>query len=715
MRCELTACGALLAMVAGSSAAGRSLVPDTASTVPDYFCTWNVQGFCCSYAGSGDQADTMVEANLFDKGPRRNWLGFYPKVRGDLTFLLDDAVDFPLGGGHNDPMRGNVGLHPDRFPSYQKASPAAGLKQLSDDVKARGWRDLGLWICNSRPNVEELPIDSDTYWGRRLAWCREAGIANWKVDWGIGVPGKPLWKFRLTARARRMAPDLWIEAGPKCVQADLFRTYDVHPYNSIPETLRRIAAFLARNDPDDRRMINCEDEVYIGAALACTCGVMRHPFVGPMPNGKPDRFFVEQSRDIKRRMDEVVRAVRWHRVAQPTPKGDEYLIDSRMVTDFKSKPAPARITRGGLPLPTLTMPGGKEPPYVLAGRHRDGEIGVATIPRSFEVDGRRALRFPLADVVLDVGRLRRPVGVFGRYRSLALVTRGDLSGKRILAQDLAGDTPVDITADVRIDGGRLTIPGDVIRRVGLMAATPGDLSDPGLVLMVEGLTRAAPKEAMKPGMFATSRPGSVRAAPARAAELAPAIHSPGGKVKVKLAMKGEQPLWSIWLNGAKVIQDGLLGVETERGDFSGPYELVGTVIRSLDSTWEAVWGDRSEVRDRCNELTVKLRRTSGAHRELHVILRAYDEGVALRYHVPRQPTLPRVPAAGPSRQDEDRGEDRQDGEDGERGLPACGRQEWIAEQARGSSHRRRSVVERQNRLPQEATMSYKETSITGPF
>ena len=68
-----------------------------------------------------------------------------------------------------------------------------------------------------------------------------------------------------------------------------------------------------------------------------------------------------------------------------------------------------------------------------------------------------------------------------------------------MAQDLAGSTPVDITSEIKLDGGRLTIPGAVLHRVGLMAAKPGDISDPGLVLAVEGLTRFAPKKPMKPG------------------------------------------------------------------------------------------------------------------------------------------------------------------------------------------------------------------------
>jgi hypothetical protein len=385
MREILPATVLFLAASAALPAAEPSLVPDTPSTAPDYFCTWNVQGFACSYSGASNQADMMTEASLFGTGTNQNWLSFYPEVRGDLTFLLDDAFDFPIGGGHNDTRRGSIELDAGRFPSY-KGTPAERLAKLSKDVKAKCWRDLGLWICS---------------------------------------------------------------------------------------------------------------------------GIMRHPLADPMPNGKPDRFFRPDFRNVKRRLDEVTRAVRWHRIAQPFPKGDKFIIDTVTLTDNK-KTAPARIARGGLPLPTVTMPDrSKELPYVLCSRHPHGEIAVATIGRVIDKD----VTVPRADVTLDIGELNRPIGIFGEYGSLTLITTSDLAGKRILAQDLAGNTPLDITREVQVTDGRMTIPGAVIHRVGLMAARPGDVSDPGLVLAVKGLTAFLLKKPMKPQMD-TAAAGSM---PAQAA------------------------------------------------------------------------------------------------------------------------------------------------------------------------------------------------------
>ena len=78
-----------------------------------------------------------------------------------------------------------------------------------------------------------------------------------------------------------------------------------------------------------------------------------------------------------------------------------------------------------------------------------------------------------------------PIGIFGRYHSLTLVFDKSVAGHRVLAQDLAGDIPQDITRLVRVSGDHVTIPGAVIDRIGRSAATPGDKSDPGLVLVIQ--------------------------------------------------------------------------------------------------------------------------------------------------------------------------------------------------------------------------------------
>ena len=55
---------------------------------------------------------------------------------------------------------------------------------------------------------------------------------------------------------------------------------------------------------------------------------------------------------------------------------------------------------------------------------------------------------------------------------------------KVWAQDLKSDRAIDVTAQVRIHPDRIVVPAALIHRIGLSAASPGDLSDPGMVLQV---------------------------------------------------------------------------------------------------------------------------------------------------------------------------------------------------------------------------------------
>ena len=57
-----------LSLIAATAQPPASLVPATPSTAPDYYCTWNLQGYVCSYgagAGSNDLRLEINEDNLF--------------------------------------------------------------------------------------------------------------------------------------------------------------------------------------------------------------------------------------------------------------------------------------------------------------------------------------------------------------------------------------------------------------------------------------------------------------------------------------------------------------------------------------------------------------------------------------------------------------------------------------------------------------------------
>lgn len=465
----------------------QSLVPTTANTSPDYFCTWNIQGYYSSY-GKGQQKDAVQESQMFGQGANQNWLGQYAPVRQDLYFLMDEGWDLP---------NENIEVMPARFPSYSAGTQPENFQKLSDAVKKSGWRGLGLWM--------RADAKTDDFWTQRLQWMQASGVAYWKVDYG-NQSRDEAWRRHLTDLGRRTAPTLTIETAmlPQAIAwGDTYRTYDVDALLSVPQTLSRVVKELDfKAEPPAKGLINCEDEVYMGAALGCCYGVMRHSFAGALPSGRQDFVFPPLTRDLKHCTDEVVRAVRWHRLAPAFAVGaNAAAISPEQMTDNwifqkdeswriaagqdQTETAPAIVTRG-LPLPEVALASGGVKPFVVASRNPNGAVAVATLGRTIcpSATDRQWITGEVADVTLQVGQYSGPIGIFGRYHSLTLVFDKPVTARRILAQDLAGDIPQEITRQVRVSGSRVTIPGAVIDRIGRNAATPGDKSDPGLVLVI---------------------------------------------------------------------------------------------------------------------------------------------------------------------------------------------------------------------------------------
>ena len=228
---------------------------------------------------------------------------------------------------------------------------------------------------------------------------------------------------------------------------------------------------------------------------------MRHPYVGNLPDGQQDFVFPPVARDLKQCLDEVERGVLWHRVAPPFKVDGQVNIDATNLTDtwcfqthegwatktpgkWVTNSAPARITRGGLPLPLVKVEAG-EAPFVIASRHPNGALTIATLGRTLCASSTdRKYWTPLADITLAAGKLTGPIAIFGHYKSLTLTFDAPMAGRTILAQDILGDQARDITVQAIIQGNTVTLPGKLIEQIGLEKATPGDKSDPGLVISI---------------------------------------------------------------------------------------------------------------------------------------------------------------------------------------------------------------------------------------
>lgn len=479
----------------------RSLVPDTPSKAPDYMCTWNLQAYVVDYVNSNLMRKAMIEENIFGKGKYQNWISFFPTIQQDLYFVMDDSWDIPKNANakSNNPYLGTVELNTERFPSFT-GNPTERLKKLSDRIKSEGWKGAGGWICAQKAETHG-DVPEEVYWTERIKAADAAGFDYWKVDWGTKSRDED-WRRMLTTIGKQHAPRLVIEHAMKNEYiefSDVLRTYDVENIMAQPVTIQRVCDLLLYKATDGAKgIINCEDEPYVAVGLGCAIGVMRHPLVGNLPSGAQDEAFPPVGRDLKRRLDEIVRGVRWHRIAEPFAVDGNFAVDntklednwelcanetwnkSREVGSVLKEEAPARASRR-MALPEVSDTGGDRP-FVLASRYPNGAVAVATIGRAL---GREYVSKEVS-VTVSIESRDVPIGLFGYFKDITFVfpTKADGKKIKIYAQDLAGETPVDITREVKIHRNRMTIPGKVIRKIGLMNASEGDISDPGLVLKI---------------------------------------------------------------------------------------------------------------------------------------------------------------------------------------------------------------------------------------
>lgn len=478
-----------------------NLIPNEIKNTGNYFCTWDSQ---CDEMYARDPSaesipsrDAMCEDFLFgENGLLRSFDG----VRSDLIVVLDDGWDVPYGAKDRR-VFGSLIADPERFPALRTLHPAERLRTLSEKIRALGYRGLGLWVPTQTPSlvdgkeIARTPEKERLYWEERAKWCHEAGVVYLKADWGEHQ-GDADYCRMMTECMRQYAPGLAIEHGlvgrplfesqdghavpdrvneylrtvlPAC---DSLRTYDVVHEIKYASTVDRAAVCLAaaQSVTGTCAVLNIEDTALIGAGLGCAVGVMRHDFE------KKRKYLPLPPRLVS----ESVCALRWQRIAPPfaANRGSLHVAQERLKDVWHCPKragnfwpnvsegdyyitAPAAVSRN-MPLPTVTAAG--EKPYVVCSVHPDtGALCAAVTPRTFGSDIDVT---PPAAIALQGACASAPIGLFGRFESLSVDFDEPVEGRRVFAQNLLDDAAQDVSGQVALCGNRMTVPGDLMLRIG---------------------------------------------------------------------------------------------------------------------------------------------------------------------------------------------------------------------------------------------------------
>lgn len=138
------------------------------------------------------------------------------------------------------------------------------------------------------------------------------------------------------------------------------------------------------------------------------------------------------------------------------------------------------------------------------------------------------------------------------------------------------------------------------------------------------------------------------------------LQSPDGKYNFVFDQKDGKLTYHLDYAGKQVVEEGELGVDIDNhlvesamgipvdnhGTWTNGMMITGVEHRAEDNTWKPLYGEYAQIRDHYNEMTIHLVKgttekidaaNSYNKRQQYlfdIIVRAYDEGVAIRYHFP---------------------------------------------------------------------------------
>jgi alpha-glucosidase len=127
-----------------------------------------------------------------------------------------------------------------------------------------------------------------------------------------------------------------------------------------------------------------------------------------------------------------------------------------------------------------------------------------------------------------------------------------------------------------------------------------------------------------------------------AARLPLTLASPDGAVVASFALRAEDggpvPVYSVTYRGKPILLDSALGLTLEKAGPFGPGFAVEDIREESHSgSWKPPYGERNLIPENYRQAIVTL--VGAAGRKLQIVLRAYNEGAAVRYVLPEQPGL----------------------------------------------------------------------------
>jgi alpha-glucosidase len=140
--------------------------------------------------------------------------------------------------------------------------------------------------------------------------------------------------------------------------------------------------------------------------------------------------------------------------------------------------------------------------------------------------------------------------------------------------------------------------------------------------------------------FASAFTDAKAAAALSCGHAAALLASPSKAIEITFCLKEGAPTYTVRENGQQVLGESRLGLAFQGEiNLDKDFALKGISQTSHQNTWEQIWGEEKQIKNQYNELRVELTQAATPSYRMILVFRAYDDGIAFRYEVPRQPGL----------------------------------------------------------------------------
>lgn len=115
------------------------------------------------------------------------------------------------------------------------------------------------------------------------------------------------------------------------------------------------------------------------------------------------------------------------------------------------------------------------------------------------------------------------------------------------------------------------------------------------------------------------------------------LKSPDGNIVFSFRLTAKAPVYQAAYKGKLLIGDSHLGFSfLENGDFGANLKMLKPKFKRVDETYELIVGKAKTVHNQYREVLIPLIENFGEKRQINLVVRAFNDGLAFRYEFPGQ-------------------------------------------------------------------------------